>query len=181
MTAWVYSRSQGIQVWRVFWEEAQSWTYIGANKNMLFCHGCSAEPGDFLWRSWDSCPLLPNWTPHLCGLRGHTDWGLPSWIPFLWHNRGETGALIVDCNPLATQRRRTKKQPKPLKILYLTPHLSVCWEPWEKIQRLRPEHCGCQELTPKQKEGLLLLWWDSLGIHIFPHISIMIEVAEIRW
>lgn len=111
-------------------------TFSGGHETPVHC--CLTEP------------------PHLCGLRGCTDWGLPSWIPFLWHNRGETGALIVDCNPLATQRRRTKKQPKPLKILYLTPHLSVCWEPWEKIQRLRPEHCGCQESTPKQKEGLLL-------------------------
>lgn len=33
----------------------------------------------------------------------------PCWIPFLWDNSGETGALIVDCDTLATQRRSSEK------------------------------------------------------------------------
>lgn len=52
----------------------------------------------------------------------------PRWIPFLPDNGRETGALIVDCNTLATQRGGIsggEKRPRALEILHLTYHLWI--------------------------------------------------------
>lgn len=53
----------------------------------------------------------------------------PRWIPFLPDNSGETGALIVDCNTLATQRGGGggggEGRPRALEILHLTSHLWI--------------------------------------------------------
>lgn len=59
----------------------------------------------------------------------------PCWIPFLWDNSGETGALIVDCNTLATQRHGGKKRVEGPRDS--SPDLSPLQLPesWEKIHR----------------------------------------------
>lgn len=53
----------------------------------------------------------------------------PRWIPFLSDNSRETGALIVDCNTLATQRGGGSggglKRLRALEILHLTYHLWI--------------------------------------------------------